>query len=83
VSNDGHCLVCTAIFAASTHIPDDVNREDAIVRAATAAYIEGLEDEAVAQRDRFCLTHRAHFDALLRTDPNVAIYDPFNPRAGT
>lgn len=59
MSNDGHCVVCEA--------EKDIWRSvGEITRAVLRAYVEGIEDEGVAQRDRFCLTHRAAFDAMVR-----------------
>jgi len=59
VSNDGHCVVCDAQQAIEQSL-------GAITRTTLAAYIEGLDDEGVAQRDRFCLAHRAAFDVQIK-----------------
>jgi hypothetical protein len=81
VSNDGHCCVCAAVRAARRLLPLGGTLAE-ITRVVFGAYIEGLEDEGVAQRDRFCLMHRREFDALLDSDPELAIFDPFRARNG-
>ena len=62
MSNDGHCVVCDAVRIIDQQLPGVSQLVPEVVKVAIQAYIEGLEDEGVAQRDRFCLTHRAAFD---------------------